>query len=203
MKKALVIGCISVLALLAAAYASSDSGQATGHGTFPTHAGEVKEVGHGLVRVGSGKIKPFIWSVYVERGRSGGPPCFAVSVVGPLHEFPDHKFGGPELGETQCGLKAAQQARVVTAPVKDGGSWSAFDIGIAAYEKPVTQVQVMRVDGSSEQIRTRHLGRDLGVPGLGSLHYAVFAVEGCVSKVSGLEKGHVVATASDWECRLG
>jgi hypothetical protein len=203
-KTLIIVGCIGVLALVAAACATSDSGQASGSGMFPTHSGDVRRVAGGAVKLGSGTINPFIWSVYAERG--GGrekSPCLALSVVGPLHEFPGGAKGGEERGETKCGPSASHQGQVLTVPVGTGDSWTAFDVGVAAYEQPISQVRLTYPDGSSALIRTRRLGRDLDVPGLGSLHYAVFAVEGCASKVSGLEKGRIVTTASDWECEAG
>jgi len=202
MIKALVISCMSLLALVSSACASSDVGEAEGHRSYPTHANEAKKVGRGLVWLGSGKIEPFIWSVYAERGRPGGPSCFAVRVIGPLHEIAG-KQGGPEISETRCGLVPSEQARVISVPIPDGESWSAFDIGIAAYKGSVTKAQVMRSDGSSERIRTRHFGRDLSVPGLGSLHYGVFAVDGCVNEILGWNAGRVVATSSVGGCGTG
>jgi hypothetical protein len=197
MKKALVVGFIGVIALVAAAYAFSNSGQA-GHQRFPTHAGKVEKLEDGVVMLGFGGIRSFKWHVYVEQGRHGGPPCFEVGVVGPLHRFPDGKLGGPSYSETKCGL-SARHGQVVTEPMREGESSPPFDIGIAAYKTPVSRVR-LAVSGGEEAFGTRRLPRDFGLSRVGSLRYAVFAVEGCARKIFGLEKGRVVATAGDWEC---
>jgi hypothetical protein len=191
---------VSAVALVAAACASSHPGQGASHRLFPTHADEAKKVGPGVVRLGFGKIKPFAWSVYAERGRPGGPACFAVRVVGPLHEFPGDGAGGPEASETKCGLDVSRHSQVVTVPTKGGESWRPFDIGVAAYNLPVTRVRLGFSGRGWEEIGTRRQRRDLGVAGLDSLRYAVFAVEGCVSEVQGLAGSRVVANVSQSGC---
>lgn len=203
MKKALVVGLVGIVALVMAVCASSQSRKAVDQRRFPTHAGKVEKVAKGVVKVGYGKIRPFIWSVYIENGKPGGPPCFDVNVAGPLHEFPGGEVGGPGLGETKCGLGNGRSSQVVTVPIKEGESWQAFDIGFAAYKTPVNRVRLVVSGDGQEEFGTRRLPRDFGIRGLGSLRYAVFAVAGCVGKVQGLEKSHVVATASDWECHPG
>jgi hypothetical protein len=84
-----------------------------------------------------------------------------------------------------------------------GDSWPAFDIGIAAYNRPVTQVRVMRSDGSWEQFRVRRLGRDFGVPGLGSLRYAVFAVEVASARSWGWRKAVLLRPPATGNAKLG
>jgi hypothetical protein len=200
MLKATVVSCMIFAAVVGAAIAAMQSGARTGERTFPTNAGEAKRIADGVARLGTGEIKPFLWHVSAERGGPDKFPCFAIEVDGPLHEFRGHKLGGPERSDRECGLGPSPHARVVTMPMKGSDQWPAFDIGIAAYDQPVDEVRLMFSGDASKEVLTRHLGRDLSVPGLGALRYAVFAVEGCVSKVLGLEKGRVVASASDWEC---
>ncbi|GEM_PF-4851035 len=198
MKKALVVGLVSIVALVGAACAFSNSGQAAGHRPFPTHPSEVEKPS-GVVLLGSGRIKQFIWYVAVERG-GGGPPCFDVSVAGPVHKFPGVGLGGEQFGETQCGLGPSQHARVLTVPVPANADWQPFDIGIAAYDTPVAHVRLDFSGGGREELRTRRMRSGFDISGIAGLRYAVFAVEGCASKISGLEKGRVVASAGDWEC---
>jgi hypothetical protein len=79
--------------------------------------------------------------------------------------------------------------------------WPSFDIGIAAYSAPVTQVRLDFSGGGQEELPARRLRGGFHVSGIAGLRYAVFAVEGCASKISGLENGEVVASSDDWECK--
>lgn len=203
MRKPLIIGVIAVIVLVVAVFTSSQFGEAADHRSFPTHADQVKEVGSGVVRLGFGKIRPFVWSAYVERGRPGGPPCFAVSVVGPIHEFTGEGAGGPELGETRCKSSRSQPSQVLAVPIKGGDTWQPFDIGVAAYNTRVTKVSLVVSGEGRKELKTRRLRRNFDIDGVASLRYVVFAVEGCVSKVFGLEKGRVVARDSRLGCGSG
>ena len=199
--KAGIAGCIVVVVLAGVALAAVRSESPSGVRSFPNRISEPRKAGPGLVQFGRGSIAPFRWSIYAQGGH---PVCFAVYVDGPLQEFPGHTFGGPETSETKCALNAAQQ-RVVAVPMRDGDSeqlpWPAFDVGIVAFDRPVNRVRLIVFGGGSTELQTRRVGVNFGVSGLSSLRYAVFAVEGCVSRVEGLEGGRVVATVTDRSCR--
>jgi hypothetical protein len=147
------------------------------------------------VSLGRGRIEGFGWFAAVQAGTS--EPCFWPSVVGPLHKLPNGEEGGAEQGDRVCGLERSIDGRVADAPihpVHPVSEWKAFDVGIAAYARPVEWVRLTYPGGVSDKLHTRQLDKSFGVPRLDELRYVVFAVKDCVRRVEALEKGRVVAT---------
>lgn len=198
MKKGFVGGAIIFVALAGVSYAALRAEEGEGDRLLPTHE-KPRKVAQGVVQLAHGKIKPFVWSVYAQSGHDGAL-CFAVRVVGPIGQVEGQSVGGPEASEVRCGMKGRSRSRVLTVPTKSGERWSAFDIGIAAYDRRVTTARLMLAGGKSHTIPTRRLRRDFGIHGLSAIRYAVFASEGCVFEVLGFERRQIVSRDKGTGC---
>jgi hypothetical protein len=189
---AILLGLLAGVVLVVATGSS-----AAGAGRlYPTGASHPKVNGPGNVGLGRGRIEGFGWFVAAQTGIHR--PCLWSSVVGPLKKAPNGQEGGAEAaGDRVCGLERSTQGRVVDAPihpVHPVSEWKAFDVGIAAYARPVEWVRLTYPGGASDKLHTHELPKSYGVPRLDELDYVVFAVKDCVRRVEALEKGRVVAT---------
>jgi hypothetical protein len=201
MKKLIAVGVVGVLSLIAAGCALGSSGESAKHRQFPIHAGKVKALEHGAALLGSGRIEPFKGFVYAQHPHPGGKFCVTVSVVGPLHKFPNGQEGaGGELSERKCGLEPSSHARVVAVPVPSGESWASFDVGIGVYRDGIRQLRVKRSDESRAYFPAQRAQSDLGVAGLSAVTYGVFAVDGCVTEAVGVGQTRVVAPVYKSNC---
>jgi hypothetical protein len=197
-----VVMCLVALGGLAVDF-QAQAGKAR---LFPTDQNRPRRIHRGFVSLGEGRIdagvhraEDFYWFVAAElreEGSEKGDTCFRSTVIGPLY-----KGGGPgQNGGGGC-LEGTTGEVAFAAPVHRSNTWSEFDVGMAAYEEPVDHVRLLFPDGESKVIPTRRIGRDLSVPGLGSLNYAVFVVSGCVIRAEAEEQGQVVAVTKLPECR--
>lgn len=182
-----------------------------GHGRLPVDGG-VKRVSANELRLGFARVLPWQWSMWAEArpwSSSRDRVCFLVDLLGPLAVLPNGSAMGPETGGKRCGPIKSSRGAVVTMPTKEGSqtlptgeteSWQSFDVGIAAYPTSVSQVRLVFSDGGSEVLRARAVPGRVRFRNAESFHYAVFAVNGCISEVQGLAKGRVVARFGEQEC---
>lgn len=176
---------------------------------FPTHQGHPEKTGPGFVVFGLGRVdvgmhsvQKFEWWGAAEARTTGpdaGEPCFRLAVIGPLMR--GVRFG--QSGEAGCleGTASGVREVAISAPLRSSRLWNEFDVGVAAYESSVESIRLIFSGGQAMVVPTRQIGHDLSVPGLGSLHYAVFAVSGCIKRVEAEQAGQVTTVTKLSECR--
>lgn len=197
--------------LAGALWLVSSSQGGSNHGRLPVNS-HVQKVSPKELRLGFGRVRLFSWAMWAE-DRPWSPSrdrvCFSVGVEGPLAHLPNGGTLGSETGGHKCGPIKANRGAVMAVPFKAGSmtlpsgkteSWRSFDIGVAAYPPSVDQVRLIFSDGGSEVLKARALPGHLAFKDNEAFRYALFAVDGCVSKLEGLVRGRVVARASEPEC---
>ena len=193
-----------VLILLGVLWLASVSQGGSDHSrmSMDTH---VRKVSPKQLRLGFGEVRLFRWSMWAE-GRPWIPSqkrvCFSVALEGPLFHLPNGATMGTEVSGQNCGPVDGGKGTVVTLPIgassitlPDGTteSWESFDLGVAAFPRPVGQVRLVFSDGAIEVLKSRVIPRHLMLDGVEPFSYALFAMQGCVSQVQGLLRGKVVA----------